>query len=1133
MQRIMLVGDIHLRAKRLVDISEAWGRAVNWAKDNDACVIAQAGDVFDHYNVYGREASTGSVFEALLSPYSGLPNPPRLISVIGNHDMGGPSDADALVPIGKLDWATIIRKPQVIEVASGVSICCLPWINRAHALARLIKNGMTAKAAATRVTDALSAIMGKLAALVKEHKKKGNIVVFMGHMEVTGAKLNGGITQANGSFEFSGSELASLGCDAYALGHIHTRQPIPGLVRANDGYLGTLCQLNFGEEGNSVGWRVIDVHGGQITRDEWVENDGSPRYFTVGSLDEFKKHSENDYIKLRCLTKPESLPDNVIFEKIPVVMASKRRLDEKLDADTPIAKLLSIWVEQQSEDVRATLPPLNDLVEAAENLKASTEVPPDAVGSLERLDRISLRHIASHKNTDVDLGDVGGICGIEGPTGIGKTTLMEALMLGLYGGTPLKPNLTTWVEQGYVGDAMVEVEFQSGGRVYVVRRELKKTTKTFTHKAYLFDTGLSKAIAGPKVEDVYSKCCELVGEPEMVWAGTFSSQMESGNIMHVEPSERKILFAKLLGTEKLLFISEAAKKLAQADSAVLDANVRTVADLKATIANKPEIAESLKSANQRLKEAEALVVAEGEKLEKATSSLAIVDAKKKERDEALRRQSDLTKRKADIQTRGKALKQQKETLEGIDPEAAKSDMDAARDAKAKIDEQRLAGVTARAEVDGMRKKAVNARAMAGQKQAERGAAFSAELTAYNTVVAVNEAGVSSAKQNLEAIKRRIKLLSGFPDDKACAACPLARDGVMARAELKSAEKAVETAQANLTELQRKAPKIEKWQPDAAAEIMELLEAADTMDEAAQKAESEIRGEDPELAKKAQLLPWLEARFNTAKDAKAKAMAIEAQLAELRGSFRDADLELKGIEIPPEPDDSEMRAAVQALQKSMGLLRDKAAEASRDIGKYEATLDSYNRKEEELKKIEGEMGLLGERVAIFGTLAKAFGRDDIPQFIVDGAIPRFEEVMAGLLREFDSRWSIQINSQKTTKKGTVQEVIDILVDDGGGARELFTYSGGEMKILKGIIRLAFATLQAERTGKGLKVMILDEATDMMDGEVSQTFVKTMSRASTAFKQVFIISHSDHVLSSISNRIVLSKGLEGPTIVRAIS
>jgi exonuclease SbcC len=191
-----------------------------------------------------------------------------------------------------------------------------------------------------------------------------------------------------------------------------------------------------------------------------------------------------------------------------------------------------------------------------------------------------------------------------------------------------------------------------------------------------------------------------------------------------------------------------------------------------------------------------------------------------------------------------------------------------------------------------------------------------------------------------------------------------------------------------------------------------------------------------------------------------------------------------------------------------------------LGRQEAVLDEHKRNREELAKVAKEIAEREAKCAANRALAKAFGRDGIPQLIVDSTIPHFQDIMTELLSAFDGRWSIRIQSQKEKGKGEYAEVVDILVHDGFSERDVRTYSGGEKQVLKTIIRIAFATLQAERSGKGLKILVLDEATDKMETSLSEPFMKMLGKISKAFNQVFIVSHVDHVLISLPSRISLS-------------
>ena len=1149
--KIVLIGDVHLRAKRLLDIEDAWVKAVSFAKENDA-VIVQAGDVFDHYNVYGRDASTGTVYRSLLKPFSG--SDPKLYCVIGNHDQGGPQDMDPLATIEQYPWVgQLVRQPCVFDIGTEVSVCTLPWLNRAHLLAKIIKKGISPKEAAAKLAKGLESVLERLTKDTAAKKAEGRAVIFVGHIEVTGSKLPSGIPQANGMFEFSPARLAELECDAYALGHIHLRQHIAPFPGKNDGYLGSLCQLSFGEEGNATGFRFLTVEKGQVVKDSWVNNEESPRYYTVAGLQDANYRKGVDYVKVRCEAKPEELPEGVIFEKVAAVTASKRRLSERLDASMPLDKLLKAWADESLFQI-----PLPILKAAAEKLVATAEPPCDAIGSLQKIESVSLRNIAYHTETDVDLTDVDGPCGVEGPTGSGKTTLIESIPLAFYGKTP-RSNIHSYLSRSK-SEGSIEVGFESGGKHYFVKREIKRTAKTQSHKAYVYEKGqgIDKPIAGPNTDDVAAWCKSAIGDPDMVWAGAFSSQEDANNILDVDPADRKGLFAKLLNTDWLIKLGMAAGKSVQADTNAMEVKKAVIDRLMREVQDEELAKNKLASVGKAIEGQKLLLASSSESLAKAKAEIASADKVREERKKALDTIANLKSQRNDIQFKGRTLKTEKQAVEGLDPKAVQVELAEAKKAKAKAE-------AAKAEADKLEKKAANLKASAATKralasstrenlrkrlmeasQAANAAAEKArrawmvEREEYAIALGTSEMKARLAQAAVEEAEKKVKLLEGFPDQKVCLDCLLAKDGVKARTSVQSlkedARKAVEAAgikrnqlakfdeQTKKAESQRdNLPTLETLDPEEDKKANEYDRLAREDETAAAAIPSDLNalqaGHD--MAARTAAVEALEAKLEQARDAKSKAEKIDSQLEALRNDFRRLEKEEKAISVPEEPNDADAKKKAEDLQSSVDNFQNAIADDSKEFGRLEAALEEYARKNTEIEGLQKELTESSNSCTVNAALAKALGRDGIPQLIVDGAIPRFEEIMGRLLSDFDGRWSMRVLSQGQTAKGKVTEVIEILIDDGTGERELFTYSGGEKKILRGIVRIAFAMLQAERSGKGLQVLVLDEATDMMDLDVSQTFIRMLKKASSAFKQVFVVSHSDHVLSEIPMRLSVSR------------
>lgn len=1146
---IVLVGDLHLKAKKLADVADAWRRIVDWSAKNKVGLIIQAGDVFERPNVCGRGADTGTIYSAFLDPFRGKEKPPNLFLIPGNHDIGGPREKDALTPFDEHSWIKVCHKPMVTNLCKGLSVCAVPWVNRSQLVAKLVDKGVPTTEANEHVRKSLSGLLSKMSGEVKRLKDNGDFVLFVGHMEVTGTSPS----LVEGNFEFSPSDLASVGADAYALGHIHTRQHIPGLPNDNDGYLGGTCQLNFGEEGFATGFRYLEIEGRKIIADKFIENNSSPKYFTSTALEGLDYRQGKDYIKIRGETKPETLPDGVIFERVATKTESRSRTEERLTSDSPVDQLLSEWAKNVKCEI-----PVGNLSKEAQELSSRVNLPVEAIGSLDRIDRIFLKNIASHEETDVDLSGFSGICGLDGPNGGGKTTILESILVGLYGHCPSRPSLQTLVRQrDGVKDALVEVDFSSSGKTLRVRREFRKTKKSFTHKAYLTETSSKDPIAGPKVDDVNEKCTEMVGDLKLVLSGVFSAQEEMDNLVNLEPAARKDLLSKLLGTEKYVIMSKVASKEIQGDEAWIEANLSVAEGIKLSLSSEQQDKKSLERSEEETEAERKKIKRLGDKIDNVNEALAKVAEQVSRRHEAKAKISEMESRQESIEAKTEKLSKEIEALKDNDETTARARVEELRSKankltilKAKFSSQQLDCQKLENEAKSLEMEASRMASerdlsyeQGKQKATEEGiraiGSRATNLQEIEDKLRKIESETTEARTKAEATKAQASSLEGFPDVNECKSCNLAKDGLAAKNDLPRLEKIVvrlsERAEkgkavvskykedtAELVKSASSFPPKEKWKLEVLKKISKTNEKiAGIKSEASKKRpskerEDEINNIEAEVAK-------LEEAEKALKDA-GEVMLKVAKLEEKRSAFSSQINELieaiKKVDVPEPPKEEALKENKSVLQNQMDEVRKNLDELMESIGRMKATIDGHSKQKDKLESLNRKIGEKQAKTSTRRALVQAFGRDGIPQLIMDGAIPRLQEITSDLLDAFEGRWSIRISSQREKASGGFKEVVDILVHDGFCERDVRTYSGGEKQVLKTIIRIAFATLQAERSGKGLKILVLDEATDKMETSLSDPFIKMLGLISSAFNQVFIVSHENQVLSSMPGKILLS-------------
>ena len=1101
---LMLIGDLHFRSKKLKDIQTAWAEAVGLARKNKVDLIVQAGDCFDAANVYGREASTGTIYNAFLEPF--VKDPIRLFLIPGNHDIGSPRDKDALAPIDRYEWLNVVRKPTIVEMEKGLSICAVPWLNRLSLVSRFLAEGLDLKAASARVDAGLRALMGKLGETVKKHKANGNVVLFVGHLEVTGASI-GTKMQSGGTFEFSPSEIAGVGADAYALGHIHQRQAIPGLPNPNDGYLGTLCQLNFGEEKYKSGIRMIEVADGEVRSDTWVENSTSPRYYTVGDLKEAPYRAGIDYVKVRGTDRPESLPEGVMFEKIPVVQ-TKQRDEVLLGADSDIKELLAAWQKHSGN----AIPMDRLLVRTVDLQNACTGKFADAIGLLDHVHEINLKDVTCHKDTKISLPK--GICALAGPNGSGKTTAVEAIMLALYGSSPSRPSISSLLPSGSK-DSSVEVVFSSGGKRYAAKREFTRENKKVGHKAVIYDPASGDPIA-TGAEGCLKFIKGLVGDPKLVLAGVFSSQGDGANLVKQDPADRKQLFAKCLGTEKFIQWAEAARKQISGEQAIVDVKKVRQSQLATELSGEAAEIEARKKIKEELEKKQKELTSSQGMIKTLTLLLTTLDSK---RLETAKKQKDLeawnTKIEG-IKTNGRALKQRKTALAAIDGAALEKKI---AEAEGWLAESIRIGGEA---LDATKRHFEAKEAVSDLEECKR-------LESQGLVTKVNDFQVEAqaAKRCLDEAKRRSAMLGNFPDVAACKKCPLAVDGIESRDSIPELDKKLKKAEDGAREANGKLQKF-------TAEVVELVrqkKAAipDNSDALIEQKNS--------LAAKAGVLPSLKEQLKKYEQSKAEGDKLDALLEAERASLKDAqaqaDKVAKEIKDAGPFDQAEYQKATSDKKTFEGAVEewtDEIATFNRSIGEHDSKIKHFVDVKKEIAELDGELLKMEDSLADLGALALAYGRDGIPQIIVDSAIPHLQDIMYKMLAEIEGRWSIRIATQKETQKGTVQESINILVDDGQEERDISTYSGGEMNLLSTVVRVAFSVLQAERSGRGVKVLVLDEAMYFADSEYAEAFMRMLQNLAQCFTQILVVSHSDQVLASIRNKIFFAKPIGGKTTVQ---
>ncbi len=170
--------------------------------------------------------------------------------------------------------------------------------------------------------------------------------------------------------------------------------------------------------------------------------------------------------------------------------------------------------------------------------------------------------------------------------------------------------------------------------------------------------------------------------------------------------------------------------------------------------------------------------------------------------------------------------------------------------------------------------------------------------------------------------------------------------------------------------------------------------------------------------------------------------------------------------------------------------------------------------------------LNEERTLYEELKVAFGKKGAPAMIIEAAAPEIEEQANLLLgRMTDQRMSVELQTQKDTKKGDVVETLEIIIKDELGARAYEMYSGGEAFRVNLAIRIALSKLLARRAGARLQTLIIDEGFGTQDAAGRERLVQAITSIQQDFERIFVVTHIEELKEQFPVRINIVKGPGG--------
>jgi DNA repair protein SbcC/Rad50 len=259
---------------------------------------------------------------------------------------------------------------------------------------------------------------------------------------------------------------------------------------------------------------------------------------------------------------------------------------------------------------------------------------------------------------------------------------------------------------------------------------------------------------------------------------------------------------------------------------------------------------------------------------------------------------------------------------------------------------------------------------------------------------------------------------------------------------------------------------------------------------------------------------------------AKRAAEEAQA--LRESIKADGQKKESLtaELAQLPQLREELAAAEAEYKNVNTQRSQAQE---EVGKVRAKLQRLAELEARKKEKETQLSKASKEVSIYRELSKAFGKTGIQALLIEQALPEIAEEANRLLsRLTDGKMTVAFETQKETKKGTMQETLDIVIGDELGTRNYEMFSGGEAFRINFAVRIALSRLLARRAGAPLPTLIIDEGFGTQDTTGMEKLKEAINSIQGDFEKILVITHMDELKDAFPVRIDVTKTAAGSTI-----
>ncbi|MCB9697634.1 MAG: exonuclease SbcCD subunit D [Alphaproteobacteria bacterium] len=338
--RIVHTSDWHAgrrwhRLDRSDELAAVLDHLCRYVAQGETDLVLVSGDLFDN------GAPSAEAFDLVLRVLVRLGACCPVVAIAGNHD--SPRRLDALAPLLRLANVHVVGTPRPVAKGGAIElltrngkaiVAALPFAPT-KMLVSALERQQDDTTAYQRYADGVRALVKHLCSAFADDAV--NLLVAHTHLE--GAEISNSERAVHIGDQWA-APAQVLPADAHyvALGHIHRPQEVVG-TGCPAVYAGSPLQLDFGEEGETKSFVVIEAEPGKPARKSPIPYEGGRRLRTwEGSLDELSHSADElrasgDHVRIQLrLDAPQPDIANHVRERVPNAVVIRVLLPEPAEA---------------------------------------------------------------------------------------------------------------------------------------------------------------------------------------------------------------------------------------------------------------------------------------------------------------------------------------------------------------------------------------------------------------------------------------------------------------------------------------------------------------------------------------------------------------------------------------------------------------------------------------------------------------------------------------------------------------------------------------------------------------------------------------------------------------------------------